>query len=69
MLTRMLVVACVEAGLAQLFFMHLWVGEAGVSVVRRDLHGLGSARDAVWVDRQLPYAGRSGALFQVIHRK
>jgi cytochrome c oxidase subunit IV len=24
MLTRMLVVACVEAGLAQLFFMHLW---------------------------------------------
>ncbi|MGA2356213.1 MAG: cytochrome C oxidase subunit IV family protein [Terriglobales bacterium] len=24
MLTRMLIVACVEAGLAQLFFMHLW---------------------------------------------
>jgi len=24
MLTRMLAVACVEAGLAQLFFMHLW---------------------------------------------
>jgi cytochrome c oxidase subunit IV len=24
MFTRMLVVACVEAGLAQLFFMHLW---------------------------------------------
>ncbi len=24
MLTRMLVVACVEAGLAELFFMHLW---------------------------------------------
>jgi cytochrome c oxidase subunit IV len=24
MLTRMLVVACVEAGLAVLFFMHLW---------------------------------------------
>lgn len=24
MFTRMLVVACVEAGLAELFFMHLW---------------------------------------------
>jgi cytochrome c oxidase subunit IV len=24
MLTRMLAVACVEAGLAELFFMHLW---------------------------------------------
>ncbi len=24
MLTRMLIVACIEAGLAQLFFMHLW---------------------------------------------
>ena len=24
MLTRMLIVACVEAGLAELFFMHLW---------------------------------------------
>jgi cytochrome c oxidase subunit IV len=27
MLTRMLIVACVEAGLAELFFMHLWSGK------------------------------------------
>jgi cytochrome c oxidase subunit IV len=29
MLTRMLVVACVEAGLAALFFMHLWAEKRG----------------------------------------
>ena len=29
MLTRMLVVACVEAGLAALFFMHLWTEKRG----------------------------------------
>jgi cytochrome c oxidase subunit IV len=29
MLTRMLVVACVEAGLAALFFMHLWTERRG----------------------------------------
>ena len=29
MLTRMLIVACVEAGLAQLFFMHLWSEKRG----------------------------------------
>jgi cytochrome c oxidase subunit IV len=29
MLTRMLVVACIEAGLAALFFMHLWAEKRG----------------------------------------
>ena len=29
MFTRMLVVACVEAGLAVLFFMHLWAEKRG----------------------------------------
>jgi caa(3)-type oxidase subunit IV len=29
MLTRMLAVACVEAGLAALFFMHLWAEKRG----------------------------------------
>src|ERR1700738_1618440 len=29
MLTRMLAVACVEAGLAALFFMHLWTEKRG----------------------------------------
>jgi len=29
MLTRMLAVACIEAGLAALFFMHLWTEKRG----------------------------------------
>ena len=32
MFTRMLVVACVEAGLAVLFFMHLWAEKRGFLV-------------------------------------
>jgi cytochrome c oxidase subunit IV len=33
MLTRMLIVACVEAGLAELFFMHLWLEKRAFTLV------------------------------------
>jgi hypothetical protein len=51
MFWRMLTVACVEAGLAVLFFMHLWT-KSGLSVVCPHLYGFCPAGDAIWVDRQ-----------------
>src|ERR1700677_547442 len=51
MLTRMLAVAFVEAGLAGVFFMHL----CGVC---SGFHDLCSADDAIWLDRQHTYGSR-----------
>jgi hypothetical protein len=41
------------------------VGEADLSVVCRNLHYFYLARDAIWMDRQLPNAGRCGAIFKM----
>ncbi len=56
MFVRMLIVACVEAALALLFFMHLWE-KRGLKWFVADFHGFCDPGDAIWMDRQFPHVG------------
>ena len=63
MFRRMLSVALVEAGVAVMFFMHLWSEKRGflLFVVVFTIFVL--LLDAVWVDRQFPAHALRGILF------
>ncbi len=51
MLVRMMVVAIVEAGLAVMFFMHLWAEKRGFLVFVAVFTSFCPAHHAVWMDR------------------
>ena len=64
MFSRMLMVACVEAGLAVTVLHASLGGKAGLSVVCRHLYDFCPAGDAIWVDRLLPHGDRR-AIFKM----
>ena len=68
MFWRMLVVAIVEAGLAVLFFMHLWAEKRTFLLFVAHLYDFCPAGDAIWVDRRLPNAGRR-AIFKMTYAR
>ena len=50
MVRRMLLIAIAEAGLAIMFFMHLWAEKAGLSPVHRADYGFRPAYHAEFLD-------------------
>ena len=59
MFARMFLIALTEAGLALMFFMHLWEEKRGLLLFVAIFYRLCCCGMAIWLARQLPHAGRS----------
>ena len=67
MFVRMLAVACRRGGAGSSVLHASLDGKAGLYAVCRHLYDFCPAGDAIWVDRQLPDAGRR-AIFKMTHK-